>query len=185
MLDLPGKFIGIVVAFFLCVLAPLVNITITQELVARRQIITAATNLLDEVVDSRELTNDMQRQFIAEVNSYGAAVNYELIKEVPSTDSLKGNLGSEVTGGEYVESQAYTRYIRVPLTYGRTTTEMEIEGNKSYPIIDDNAIIAFDTGDRVGIRVYGISLSGSQYLAHLMTGVFLPDFEYTLVERVR
>lgn len=185
MLDLPGKFIGILMAFFLCVIAPLVNITTTQELVARRQIITAATNLLDEVVDSRELTPEMRRQFVAEVNSYGATVNYELVKEVPTTDSLAGNYGGEILGGELVDSSASTRYIRVPITYGRTETEMEIEGEKYTGTTDASNIIAFDTGDRVGIKIYGISLSGSQYLAHLLTGVFLPDFEYTLIERVR
>ena len=77
MLDLPGKFIGIVVAFFLCVLAPLVNITITQELVARRQIITAATNLLDESgvkvdpVEFAERLNVKIKQQVELLNQYG------------------------------------------------------------------------------------------------------------------
>lgn len=76
--DIPGKFIGLLLAFALTVLVPFVNTTVTQELLDRRSIITDVTNFMDEVVDSRQLTDAMLRELNTNLASYGTSVNYTI-----------------------------------------------------------------------------------------------------------
>lgn len=74
--DLPGKFIGILIAFFLAVVVPFVNTTVEQELLDRRSIIMDITNFIDEVVDSRQITEASLRELNSSLASYGTSVDY-------------------------------------------------------------------------------------------------------------
>ena len=60
--DVPGKFIGFIVAFFLCVVGPVVNIASQQEMLARRQVVMEMSNFIDEVTDSRRYTPQMRKR---------------------------------------------------------------------------------------------------------------------------
>ena len=74
--DIPGKFIGILLAFVLTVVVPFVNTTVEQELLDRRSVIMDVTNFIDEVVDSRQITDAMLRELNTSRASYGTSVNY-------------------------------------------------------------------------------------------------------------
>lgn len=100
--DLPGKFIGILLAFALTVLVPFVNTTVEQELLDRRSIIMDVTNFIDEVVDSRQVTDAMLRELNTTLASYGTSVTYTVThyRRTINPDPLNK--------GEY-----YTNYIVV------------------------------------------------------------------------
>ncbi|MCM1215121.1 MAG: hypothetical protein NC548_11445 [Lachnospiraceae bacterium] len=76
--DLPGKFIGILIAFFLAVVVPFVNTTVEQEMLDRRSIIMDITNFIDEVVDSRQITDAAIRELNTSLASYGTSVDYTI-----------------------------------------------------------------------------------------------------------
>lgn len=76
--DIPGKFIGLLLAFVLTVVMPFVNTTVELEMLDRRSIITDTTNFIDEVIDSRQITDAMLKEFHTNISSYGVNVDYEI-----------------------------------------------------------------------------------------------------------
>lgn len=84
--DIPGKFIGILVAFVLCIVAPFVNTTVSNEMVDRRSIINDVTNFIDEVVDSRTITDAMLDELNVNLASHGMSVDYEITHYARSVD---------------------------------------------------------------------------------------------------
>ena len=100
--DIPGKFIGILLAFSLTVLVPFVNTTVEQELLDRRSIIMDITNFMDEVVDSRQITDAMLKELNTNLASYGTAVTYTVThyRRTVNPDPLK-------------EGKYYTNYVVV------------------------------------------------------------------------
>ena len=165
MKDIPGKFLGLLLAFFLCVIAPLVNIVTQQDMLTRRQIVTEMSNFIDEVIDSRAYYPTMRKELITRLNSYGVTVTFKVIKEQRSVDA---SVVSSSSGLDAVEGSADVSFVTVPLED-----------------LGENDVIHFETGDRVGIEVMSMSYSGIQYIVHELAGVFLPKFEYRLYARVR
>lgn len=100
--DIPGKFIGLMLAFILTVVTPFVNTTVELEMLDRRSIITDVTNFIDEVVDSRQITDAMLKELNSNLASYGVTVDYEIthLKRDVNPDPLEP--------GSY-----YTSYIPV------------------------------------------------------------------------
>ena len=76
--DLPGKFIGLLMAFVLTVVMPFVNTTVETEMLDRRSIIQDVTNFMDEVVDSRQINDAMLQELNTKLASYGVIVDYEI-----------------------------------------------------------------------------------------------------------
>lgn len=101
--DIPGKFIGLILAFLLVVVAPFVNTTVDTTMTERRQIINDVTNFMDEVVDTRQINDAMLKEFNANLSSHGAIVNYEIIHLRRSVNADPANPGS-----------FYTSYFEVP-----------------------------------------------------------------------
>lgn len=165
MTDIPGKFVGMMLAILLCIIGPSVNIMSQQEMLARRQIITEMTNFLDDVVDSRAYYPSMRKELAARLNAYGVMVKFRVVKEQRSIDAA---VVASDTGLDSVEGSANVTYISVPLD-----------------AIGDNETIHFSTGDRVGLEVQGISYTGTQYIVHNAAGLFLPKFQYQFYARVR
>ena len=162
--DVPGKFIGFIVAFFLCVVGPVVNIASQQEMLARRQVVMEMSNFIDEVTDSRRYTPQMRKALVAKINSHGVTVDFTIIKEQRSIDATV-----DVGGVDSAKGTAHVSYIRIPID---STT-------------DDDKVITFDTGDRIGIETHSIAANSTQYLSHLIAGMFIPEFKYNLYSRVR
>ncbi len=78
--DIPGKFIGLLLAFLLLVIVPFANTSLENEMIDRRAIVMDVTNFIDQVVDSREITDAELREFNARLASYGVTVNYEITR---------------------------------------------------------------------------------------------------------
>lgn len=76
--DLPGKFIGLLIAFVLVVIMPFVTVTVENEMLDRRLIIDDVCNFIDEVVDSRQVTDEMLEELNVNLASYGVTVDYKI-----------------------------------------------------------------------------------------------------------
>ncbi len=99
--DIPGKFIGLLLAFVLTVIMPFVTVTVENEMLDRRLIITDVTNFIDEVVDSRNITDGMIDELNVKLAQYGQSVDYEIshYKRTVNVDPVKS--------GSY-----YTTYVK-------------------------------------------------------------------------
>lgn len=107
--DIPGKFIGLILAFVLTVIMPFVTVTVENEMVDRRLIINDVTNFIDEVVDSRQVTDAMLDELNVNLASYGMTVDYEITRYARSVnaDPLKSNADYYVT---YVPQDDYRTF---------------------------------------------------------------------------
>ena len=76
--DIPGKFIGLLLAFVLTVIMPFVTVTVENEMLDRRLIINDVANFIDEVVDSRSVTDSMIDDLNVKLASYGMSVDYDI-----------------------------------------------------------------------------------------------------------
>lgn len=77
--DIPGKLIGLILAFVLVILMPFVTVTVENEMLDRRLIVTDVTNFIDEVIDSRNITDAMIDELNVNLAKYGMSVDYEII----------------------------------------------------------------------------------------------------------
>lgn len=100
--DLPGKIIGMLLAFVLCVIAPFVTISTQNEMIDRRMIINHVTDFIDEVVDSREVTDTALTELNINLASYGIMVDYEITRLALSIDP------DPVTGNSYTPNYVVT-----------------------------------------------------------------------------
>ncbi len=100
--DIIGKFLGIALAFVLLVVAPFIEYTAQQTSLDSRAIVSVVNNFIDEVVDSREITDSMLRQFNADLAQYSIAVDYEIIRERRVIDP------DPLNPGEYYPSMVVT-----------------------------------------------------------------------------
>lgn len=100
--DLPGKIIGALIAFALCIIAPFVTISNQNEMLDRRMIINHVTDFLDEVIDSRTVTDAALAELNINLASYGIIVDYEITRYALSIDP------DPVTGNAYTTSYIVT-----------------------------------------------------------------------------
>lgn len=91
--DIPGKVIGMILAFVLVIVMPFVNVTVEQEMLDRRLIIDDVSAFIDEVIDSRNITDTMIDELNIRLASYGMTVDYEIsryrrsVNADPTSDS--------------------------------------------------------------------------------------------------
>ena len=85
--DLPGKFIGVLLAFVLCIIVPFVTLTTEGEMMDNRLIIQDVTNFIDGVVDSRTITDSQLSELNVKLASYGKTVDYEITRYARSIDA--------------------------------------------------------------------------------------------------
>lgn len=78
--DLPGKFLGVILAFILVIVAPFVNTVVTSEMIDRRMIITDVCSFIDSVVDSREVTDAAVDELNIKLGSYGVICSYDVTR---------------------------------------------------------------------------------------------------------
>lgn len=94
--DIPGKIIGILIAFALLIVAPFVVTVTTTEMIDRRAAFMCMCDFVDGVIDSRQITENELREFHAELQSYGMTMDYTIIREVRSVDPDPLNPGNYV-----------------------------------------------------------------------------------------
>ena len=108
--DIPGKFIGMLLAFILVVLGPFVISTTSVEMIDRRSAFMAMCEFVDGVIDSRQITEAELRAFNAEMQSFGMTMDYTITREMRSVDPDPLNPGEYVrtyipTDNNYVYNQ--------------------------------------------------------------------------------
>lgn len=108
MSDIFGKLFGVVLAFILSVLTPYTITTMVDDMVARRSIINEMSMFIDEVIDTREITEQQLADFQLGCNSYGPVVQIEVVRYVKTIDPLPGHPGE--TYITYVVSDDNTKY---------------------------------------------------------------------------
>ena len=118
--DIPGKFIGLILAFILTVIMPFVTVTVENEMIDRRLIINDVCNFIDEVVDSRVITDSMIDELNVNLASYGMSVDYEITHyarsvnvDPTSTDDyyvtyVRQNNNTEYAKGDKISVHVYT-----------------------------------------------------------------------------
>lgn len=80
--DHVGAFICLIIAFFCCCITPFANMLVNQELQDRRNVIADVDNFVDSVVDSRQITEPMLKEFNTKLASYSLVLDYEIKREV-------------------------------------------------------------------------------------------------------
>ena len=85
--DIPGKIIGLLLAFVLTVIMPFVTVTVENEMLDRRLIIDDVSNFIDEVIDSRNVTDAMINELNVNLASYGVTVDYDITHYARSVNS--------------------------------------------------------------------------------------------------
>ena len=148
--DIPGKVIGILLSFFLVVVAPFAVTVTTTEMLNRRDAYMTMCDFVDGVVDSRQITNAELKEFNAKIQTYGMTMDYSVTREIRSVDPDPINQG---------------KYIRTYIPTSEWKT--------------------YNQGDHIVLRVRAIGYSSSVGLAHSLIGMFVDDFDETIVARIR
>ena len=78
------------------------NTTVEEELLDRRSIVLYTTNFIDEVVDSRQITDEMLKEFHENISSYSVNVDYTI-------DHYKRSVNPDPTGA----NDFYVTYVKV------------------------------------------------------------------------
>lgn len=73
--DFFTKLIGLFLAFFLLVIAPITNNALAQDLTMKRAILNEMTNFVDKVTDSGQISDAMLSDFYLGCASHGAVVD--------------------------------------------------------------------------------------------------------------
>jgi hypothetical protein len=94
--DILGKLLGLILAFVLLVIAPLSLSVLVEELADRRSIINEVSNIIDEIADTRTLSNSQLADFYTGVSSYGPLVEVTIYRYIRTI-----NPDPEVAGGTY------------------------------------------------------------------------------------
>lgn len=155
--DLPGKLIGLVLAFVLTVIMPFVTVTTENEMLDRRLIINDVTEFMDEVVDSRQITDAMLKELNSKLASYGMTCDYTIRRYARSVnlDPVSKSNDSDSVDSYYV-------------TY-----------------VEQDDTNHWDKGDKIAVNIRVVSYSTTQALAHRLTHIFVRDMDTTLTARIR
>lgn len=125
--DLPGKFIGLLMAFVLTVVMPFVNTTVETEMLDRRSIIQDVTNFMDEVVDSRQINDAMLQELNTKLASYGVIVDYEITHLRRTVNPDPTEQGKPYTSYYEVEDDEWKKSDRIAVhvkTVGYSASQM-------------------------------------------------------------
>ena len=97
MTDIFGKVISIILVFAMLVVGPLAITMMMEEMEDRRSIINEVSNIVDEVADTKSLTEDQLTDFYTGISSYGPIVDAKIEKYVRVINPDPQNPGSTYT----------------------------------------------------------------------------------------
>ena len=78
--DVLGKIFGVVLAFILCILAPLTVAVMSDDMTDRRAIYSEMTDFVDEVVDTAQITPEQLSDFYAGISAYGPVCEVQVFR---------------------------------------------------------------------------------------------------------
>lgn len=106
--DFFTKLIGLFLAFFLLVIAPLTNNALAQDLTTKRAVLNEMTNFIDKVTDTRQISDLTLADFYLGCSSHGAVVDVKLDRYIKVVNP-DGSGGTYTT---YVLSDQITSWNR-------------------------------------------------------------------------
>lgn len=157
MSDIVGKVLGVILAFILCILAPLTVAVMSDDMTDRRAIYGDMTNFIDEVVDTATITQEQLEDLYASINARGP------ICEIKITRYMRA--ANPDTNGE------------IEITYMPVDVTIGTAGN--------NIISKFNQGDLIKISVIARDYSGIQKVGRAILGGFLTPIDLSVTARVR
>lgn len=105
--DIPGKVIGILLAFVLCVIFPFVIISTEEEMVSRKLIVEEVSSFVDSVVDGRMITESEIRELNTSLAAHGMLLDYEISRYVRSVNPNPAGDGYVIS---YIEMDDINHY---------------------------------------------------------------------------
>lgn len=69
--DIIGKILGVIIAFMLCIISPVIVTIMADNMEDRRTIFNETTQFIDEVIDVGTITEAQMKDFYYGVSSYG------------------------------------------------------------------------------------------------------------------
>jgi inner membrane protein involved in colicin E2 resistance len=103
--DIFGKLIGLILAFILLLLVPLSIVVLMEEVADRRSIINEVSNIIDEIADTRTLTDAQIADFYAGVSSYGPLVDVTIYRYIRTINPDGSTTDPDDTYTSYVISE--------------------------------------------------------------------------------
>lgn len=102
--DVFGKILGVILAFILCILAPLTITAMSDDMADRRAIYSDITSFVDQIIDTREVSDQQMKSFLYSVSSHGPICDVKIIRNMrvvnPGPD---GNITTYVPIDTFVE----------------------------------------------------------------------------------
>lgn len=99
MTDIFGKILGIILAFILAIVLPLSLVMVTNQSTARTSLLNETQNFIDEVIDTKSVTEEQLEDFYLGMASYGPLVDVtvERYVRVINPDPARGDGYTRVT----------------------------------------------------------------------------------------
>lgn len=113
--DIPGKIIGILLAFVLCVIMPFINVVVEDEMVNRRLITEDIADFIDSITDGRVMSTADVKAFEAKLASYGILLDYDVTRyaRTVNPDPLNSDSNYYVTYVEMTDNEHYNKGDKV------------------------------------------------------------------------
>ena len=104
MSDIFGKVLGTMLAFILLFFAPFTMVTLSNEMVARRTIMNEMQSFIDEVIDTRAVTDKQLEDLYLGISGLGPICDVEVNRYVRVVDPDPINQGKIYTTYVYSEN---------------------------------------------------------------------------------
>ena len=155
--DVVGKIIGVILSAILCIIAPLVIVVMSDDMSDRRILFAEITSLVDEIVDTGEITNEQLVDFYTAVSSHGPICEVRIVRKMRAA-----NMNTE--------GKVEITYMPIDVTVGA---------------LGKDVLETFNTGDLVNVRVAAVDYSGMQKAGRAFLGGFLKPIDLQIEARVR
>ncbi len=157
MSDIISKIIGVILAFVLLIITPMVISRMAEDMSAKRLILNEVTMFIDKVTDKGSISGYDVDDLLLGINSYGGAFNATVAhyKNVAVKDGTNGVKNIYVAADDNANTLA-------------------LAGS-----------ISLDKGDAVRVNVTGIGVTKGQSLLRGLLHVFEKPFEFSLAGTVR
>lgn len=80
--DIFGKILGVILAFILCIMAPLTVIAMSDDMADRRAIYADITAFVDQTIDTGNITDLQLKEFLYAVSSHGPVCDVKIVRQM-------------------------------------------------------------------------------------------------------
>ena len=146
MSDIFSKLIAVVLAFILCIVAPVTVNLMTDDMSSRRLIFNEMTTFIDEVIDVGQITEAQLKDFYYGISSYGPACSVQIYRYIRTVQVDEHN-------------NTYTVYLPQDIT----TTTLPIKFNQGDLIKVHVSATHYTGAQQVGQFILGQSFKPIDY----------------------